>query len=122
MTLAGYRDPLDPVGSERGWMASIAPVRVLRGDGATLDTNWAILIQEEKKETLDPLSRLGSMFLYSALVALILAVLIIAGMWSIVLLVANAPGRLRSLKFWSRTATMHSQTSLSMSSRRSAGE
>lgn len=122
MTLAGYRDPLDPVGSERGWMASIAPVRVLRGDGATLDTNWAILIQEEKKETLDPLSRLGSMFLYSALVALILAVLIIGGMWSIVLLVANAPGRLRSLKFWSRTATMHSQTSLSMSSRRSAGE
>ncbi len=51
------------------------------------------------------------MFLYSALVALILAVLIIGGMWSIVLLVANAPGRLRSLKFWSRTATMHSQTS-----------
>jgi serine/threonine protein kinase len=118
-TLRDYRDPFDPVGAAGDWMASVAPVRVLRGNGATLDTNWAILVQERQKETLAPLSRLGAMFLSSALVALILAVLIIGGMWSIVLLVAGAPARLRSLRFWSRTTTSPSRTGGSTSSTRS---
>jgi serine/threonine protein kinase len=116
-TKMDYRDPLDPAGAERSWMASIAPVEVLRGDGATLDTDWAIVVQEEMKETLNPLSRLGSMFLYSGLVALLLTTLIIGGMWTIVLLAVNSPGRLRSLKFWGRTTTLRTHASLSLTGR-----
>jgi len=108
-TLKGYRDPLDPPGTGNDWMASIAPVQVVRGDGGALDTRWAIVVQEETKAALSSLARIGSMFFYSGLAALVLAVLIIGGMWWIVLLVANAPGRLRSLKFWSRTSTLHTQ-------------
>lgn len=116
-TAMDYRDPLGSAASDRSWLASIAPVRVVRGNGDALDTSWAIVVQEEMAETLAPLSRLGSMFFYSGIVALVLTSAIIGGMWSIVLLVANSPGRLRSLKFWAKNTTLRTHTSLSMSAR-----
>jgi hypothetical protein len=88
------------------------------GDGAKLNTGWAIVVQEEVQQTLSPLEKLRSLFLYSGLGALALAALIIGGMWWIVLLVANAPGRLRSLRFWGRTAALHSLNSVADSVRR----
>jgi len=117
-TLMGYQDPLGPSEETNDWMASVAPVEVVRGDGVTLDTGWAIVLQEEMQQTLSPLNRLRTLFLYSGLGALALAAIIIGGMWWVVLLVANAPGRLRSLKFWGRTTTLHSQSSISDSLRK----
>lgn len=111
-TILGYHDQLAPEGTPNDWIASVAPVGVVRGDGATLDTGWAIVVQEEIQQTLSPLAKLRTLFLYGGLGALALAALIIGGMWWIVLLVANAPGRLRSLRFWGRTTTLHSLNSV----------
>lgn len=116
----GYIDPFSKADAANDWLASVAPVQVVRGDGENLDTGWAVVVQEEMRQTLSPLERLKSLFLYAGLAALALAAVIIGGMWGIVLLVANAPGRLRSLKFWSRTATttLHSLNSASDSLRK----
>ncbi len=116
-TKMGYLDPVAEQGDTEPWMASVAPVKVQRGDDAVLDTDWAIVVQERMGETLAPLSRLGSLFLYSVLVALLLTTAVIGAMWWLVLLAVNSPGKLRALKFWGRTTTLRSQTSLSASMR-----
>jgi serine/threonine protein kinase len=117
-TLKDYRDPIDRSGAIR-YLASVAPVLVPRGKDQTFDTGWAILVQEPIEQTLSPLHRLSRLFLYGGLAALGLAALIIGGLWWIVFLVANAPGRLRSLRFWTLTPTLHSQTSTTASMRQS---
>lgn len=108
-TLADYQDPVTP-DVQGGWLASVAPVEVSRGGTAWLDTHWAILIQEQQAQILSPLERLRGVFLYGGLAALTVAALIVAAMWWLVLTVANAPGKLRSLRFWVRTSTLHTHT------------
>ncbi|MCA9157146.1 MAG: protein kinase [Planctomycetales bacterium] len=108
-TIIQYHDPLDD-NADDTWLASIAPVKVLRGDNDVRETDWAIIVQEQTQQTLSPLVRVRRLFIVGGLIALVLAALIVGGLWWIVLTIANPAGRLRLLRFWNRPTTLHSET------------
>ncbi len=110
-TLFDYQDPVERIQSSNRWLASVSPVRVARGDGRRIDTDWAIVIQERLEETLAPLQRVYSLFQITGITTLALSAIILGGLWWIVLSVANSSERLPALQLWGRTlSSLHSQS------------
>ncbi len=106
-------DPyLDPVagGASEDLMAVIEPVFFRRAANQVRDSGWVLLVQESRSETLQPITNLSAMVIYGGLSALVLVVLIMAGLWWLVVLVQNAPNRLRAWQLWGGHLTGASTT------------
>jgi serine/threonine protein kinase len=98
VTFESYTDPAEET-SSGPWQASVEPVFVARGAGVA-DCGWAVLVQERRTETLQPLQRVRAMVLTGGLAALGVVVLIVGGLWWLAVLLRRAPGRLRGWRFW----------------------
>jgi len=109
-----YRDPVG--GAFAGdWLAAAEPVFVFRSADSVYDSGWAVLIQERHEDTLRPLARVRSLIVNGGAIALGLVALVIAGLWGIVVLLARAPQRAKSLGFWNRSLPTTSPRSESAS-------
>jgi hypothetical protein len=112
--LSSYRDPVaggtEAAGENDDLIAVVEPILLRRQANRVLDSGWLLLVQESKSETLAPISRLRSMVIYGGSAALVLVVLIMACLWWLVVLVQNAPSRLRASQLWSGRLTGASTT------------
>lgn len=89
-----YHDPVSGDTSE-DWLAAFEPVLLTRTSDRVDDTGWGIVMQERRSETLQPFEQLRALVLRGGWAALALVTLVIGALWVIVLLVINAPTKLR---------------------------
>lgn len=99
LVVDGYRDP---IGEEYAgdWLAAVEPVFVFRGPERTVDSGWAIVMQERRAETLQPFEQVRGLVRRGGWAALGLVVLVIGALWGIVLLVINPPRRLQQARMF----------------------
>lgn len=96
-SIAKFEHYRDPIGNHFGgdWLAAVEPVFVAKGSAAVEDTDWIVVVQERRDETLRPLADIGVLVRRSGWVALTLAGLVVAALWAIVVLAINPPKSLR---------------------------
>jgi hypothetical protein len=85
-----YDDPLTKE-IEQDCFAAVEPVFVPKGDEAAYDTGWSILIQEQRADTVAPLSRVWSLIVRGGTIGLILVLALLSMLWGFVLFVNNRP-------------------------------
>lgn len=100
ISLDSYRDPVEN-GDSDGLIAVAVPVLIDHNGTEVIDSNWVLLIQEKRAETMEPITRLQVMVVWGSVAVLILVVLLVAGLWWLVIHIRDAPHRLRGSQVWS---------------------
>jgi len=94
-----YIDPVEPNLPQR-WLASLDPVVLERPDVAPL--GWAIVVQENQVDTLQPLNGLREKLVVGGIIALLLVVLVLAGLWAYVMVILDEARGPRVLSYFRR--------------------
>jgi hypothetical protein len=82
--LGTYLDPVTP-DDKTAWLMTIQPVRLPRDDDESVD--WVVLVQEDYNITMKPLEGLWSKMVTGGLLALLIVLMVIAGLWGYVAIV-----------------------------------
>lgn len=99
LTTETYHDPLSEATADE-WLAAFEPVLTARTSDRIDDTGWAIVIQERRTGALRPFEQIRTSAFRGGWVALGLVALVVGALWGVVLLVIEAPSRLRRTPFF----------------------
>jgi len=83
----GFRDPLEPDVKE--WLAAVEPVLVAHGRGDVLDSGWAVVIERKTADVLAPVDDLRGTLVAAALIAHLVVLVLVAGLWWFVAVVLD---------------------------------
>jgi hypothetical protein len=99
-----YRDPAGAEFAGR-WLAAVEPVEVLSRPLPSRDTGWAIIVQEKYRAAVEPVQQLRDRLLWQSKLALLMALIVISGLWGFVIFVLNESPRWRWFRHWWRRTT-----------------
>jgi hypothetical protein len=95
--LEDYQDPLAEGKAER-WLAAIEPVVVHTRPAPVDDTGWAIIVQERYDEAVTPVDKLRESLLVRSILAVVVLLFVVTGLWGFVVVVLNESPRFRWLR------------------------
>jgi hypothetical protein len=115
-----YRDPVG--GAFAGeWLASVERVIVRPEDGKPVDTGWVLLVQERKRQVLEPVTALQWQLGRGAAVAGIFLLIVIVIVWTGTVSVLDSSPKSRMTRWLRRWAGLPTSTIGAASSTHAAG-
>ncbi|HEV3004463.1 MAG TPA: hypothetical protein VGX78_08370, partial [Pirellulales bacterium] len=95
--LEDYHDPLAEGKAER-WLAAVEPVVVHTRAEPIDDTGWAIIVQERYDDAVTPVDQLRASLLLRSILAVVVLLFVVTGLWGFVVVVLNESPRFRWLR------------------------
>jgi hypothetical protein len=113
-TTENYEDPVGQDNPNYGgkWLAALEPIAIpSRAGNHGNNGSLVVLVQEKPEETLEPLRKLTNRLIGTGLLALIMVMVLVGGLWAVVLLTLREGRRSRLMAFLRRRQGLVSESS-----------